>query len=88
MAFIKIDDANRIAAASYNFHCGDGEIEIEIPAGIALENIHDYKYVNGEFVYDPVPVPDYPDDPKTDLAGRVAELEEQLVATKILLGVE
>ena len=58
MAYIKIDNTNRITAASYNFHCGDGEIEVVIPEDIQLENIHDYLYINGDYAYDPLPKPE------------------------------
>lgn len=55
MAYIKIDETNRITAASLEFHCGEGEIEVEIPEEIELKDINEYKYVNGEFVYDSLP---------------------------------
>ena len=55
MAYIKIDETNRIIAASYNFHCGDGEIEVTIPEDVPFENIHDYLYDDGEWIYDPIP---------------------------------
>lgn len=58
MAYIKINETNRITAASYYYHCGDGEIEVDIPAGIELEHIHEYLYVNGSFVHDPLPMID------------------------------
>ena len=60
MAYIKTDETGRITAASYDFHCGDGEIQVEIPEGVPFAQIHDYRYADGTFVYDPVP------DPKED----------------------
>ena len=56
MAFINIDDTNRIVAASYDFHCGDNEIEVTIPEEIELVKIHEYKYINNKFVHDPLPI--------------------------------
>lgn len=57
MAFIKIDNEGRITAASYNYHCGDDEIEVTIPQEIdELSKIHDYLYVDGEFIYSPAVV--------------------------------
>lgn len=63
MAYIKIDDDNRITAASYDFHCGDGEIETNIPEEIQIEDIHDYLYIDRQYVYDPLPEPE-PIEPK------------------------
>lgn len=58
MAYIKIDSENRITAASCDFHCGDGEIEVEIPEEIRIPDIHNYLFIDGEFVYDPLPKPE------------------------------
>lgn len=67
MAYIKIDETNRITAASHNYHCGDGEIETTIPEEIQLKDIHDYLYIDGAYVYDPLPDPIEPDPvPTTD----------------------
>ena len=50
-------------------------------------NLPDYLYVDGEYVYDPLPVPD-PPEPKPTQEERIAHLEEELKAAKILLGLE
>ena len=65
MAYIIIDEKNYITAASETHHCGEGEIEVEIPAEVWENGIHDYKYVDGEFVFDPIPEPE-PDQPESD----------------------
>lgn len=57
MAYIKINETGRIVAASRNYHCGHGEIEIEIPAEIEIDTICEYLYVSGEFVHAPIPKP-------------------------------
>lgn len=54
MAYIKIDETNRIVAASGTHHCGYGEIQVEIPYEITIEHIHDYLYIDGDFVYEPL----------------------------------
>ena len=69
MAYIKIDGTNRITAASHNFHCGDGELVVAIPDDISIEEMHNYKFENNEFVYDPLPVND---------SVRIAELKQYL----------
>lgn len=57
MAFIKIDNEGRVTAASYEYHCGEGELEVTIPQEIdELSKIHDYLYVDGEFIYSPAVV--------------------------------
>ena len=57
MAYIKIDETNRITAASHNYHCGNGEVEVIIPNEMDITEIHDYLYVDGKFVHDPLPKP-------------------------------
>lgn len=52
----------------------------ELPAG----NLTDYCYVDGKFVYSPLEHP----EPEPDYEARIAALEEELAAAKILLGVE
>lgn len=64
MAYIIIDDTNRITAASSTHHCGEGEIEVEIPEEVWVNGIHNHKYDNGEFVYEPIPEPEQP-EPET-----------------------
>ena len=77
MAYIKIDTTGRITAASNEFHCGDGEIEVVIPAEIELKNIHEYKYINDEFVHDPLPT----EEPK---ATQLDVIEAQVTYTAMM----
>lgn len=65
MAYIIIDETKRITAASETHHCGEREIEIEIPEDVWAKGIHDYKYESGEFVYDPISKPDLPESEAT-----------------------
>lgn len=55
----------------------------ELPVG----NLTDYCYVDGQYVYNPLPKPE-PVVPEPDYEIRIAALEEDLAAAKILLGVE
>lgn len=66
MAYIKIDVTNRITAASYDFHCGEGEIEVDIPSEVSFSDIHDYRYENGDFIHDPRPEQEPPASPETE----------------------
>ena len=49
----------------------------------------DYLFINGQYVYDPVPVTEpEPEEPTPTLEERVSAVEDQLEFTKIILGVE
>ena len=79
MAYIKIDSEGRITAASKSFHCGEGEIEVTIPEEIGLEIIHEYRYVNGEFIHAPKPQPEQPATQPTQ-EERITALEGKIAA--------
>jgi hypothetical protein len=78
MAYIKIDKTNRITAASYDYHCGEGEVEVDIPAEITLDHIHEYLYVNGEFVHDPIV------EPVVETATQLDRIEAQVAYTAMM----
>lgn len=65
-----------------NGNYGNMPIVDSLPEG----NLSDYRYVNDEYIYDPLPIPEQTDSKPTQ-EERIAALEEQLLATKILLGV-
>lgn len=78
MAYIKIAEDGRITAASRTHHCGDGELEVEIPEEIGIETIHEYRYVDGAFIHDPkLPVPGETGPTQEE---RIKALEDQLAA--------
>jgi hypothetical protein len=85
MAYIKIDKTNRITAASYDFHCGEGELKVDIPAEITLDHIHEYLFVNGKFVHNPIiePVEEVP----TQLDKIEAQVTYTAMMTDTMLGV-
>lgn len=86
MAYIKTDETCRIISASYNFHCGDGEIKVAIPPDIHINNIRDYLYMNGEFIYMPEPVIDEPEPEGGDtLLSEVRSIKAQLISTQLKL---
>lgn len=49
-----------------------GMINLTPPDEFSLENMHDWKVVDGEFIYDPVPLPEVP-----TLGERITALEEE-----------
>lgn len=76
-----LDEDNRIIAAPLQRYAPDGaEIVDELPDG----NITDYLRIDGEYVYDPRPVPEppVPTEPiekrVETVEGKTAELEESL----------
>lgn len=74
MYAINIDNTCRILSATYSQYANDNYIIVEdLPVG----DITDYLYINGEFVYNPLPVPEVPQEEPT-AEQRIAELEEAL----------
>lgn len=51
-------------------------IELSPPDNFIPEEMHDWKYLNGEFVHDPEPKP----DPMPSPMERITALEEKLAA--------
>ena len=86
MAYIKIDETGRITAASYNYHCGDGEIKVTIPAEINIDNIRDYLYVNGGFVHNPEPNIDNTEQGEENkVMSERSNIKSQLISTQLKL---
>ena len=68
------NETNRINYATYEAFCNKDAILVNnLPNG----NITDYLYINGEFVYDPIPEPEPEPDPIEVLQSEVAELKSQ-----------
>ena len=58
MFALNLDTDGRILSATFP-QCAHGDVVIvdKLPEG----NIADYLYINGEYVYDPIPVPEEPE---------------------------
>lgn len=72
---LKIHEDNRIGYACVVLQNGnyDGMPIVDtLPDG----NLPDYRYVAGEYIYDPLPVPD-PVEPEPTAEERIAALEEE-----------
>ena len=82
---MQVDNTKQIIAVSYS----DGTLTetdgIEVN-GLPTGNPLDYKYINGEYIASPRPEPEPPKPSNTE--ARIKALEDELAATKILLGVE
>lgn len=80
MAYIKTDDTGRVTAAAYlPYHCGDGEVYVEIPRDFA-EPVQDWVLEDGVLVYDPLPVEKTPADQMEVLQQENALLKAQVQA--------
>ena len=54
---LNLDGINRILSATFEEYAAPGQpIVDELPDG----NLNDYRYANGNYVYDPLPVPPAP----------------------------
>lgn len=70
---LKLGEGGRIFyATSIEFAPHDAVYVENLPKG----DVADYCYVNGEFVYNPLPEPEQPEE--TPLEARVGDLEEAL----------
>lgn len=70
---INLADDGRVLSVTYAKYAPTGAVLVdELPEG----NVVDYRYVEGDYVYDPIPVTEVELVP-TD-AERIAELEEAL----------
>lgn len=59
-------------------------LDITPPKEFSFDNACEWKYKNGEWTH----TPHYPPPPQPTQAERIAALEEELRAAKILLGLE
>ena len=85
MMYIKYDpDTLRLTAvAAPGYHCGEGEVSVELPEDFASESIADWKYDDGKLVYDPLPVEPV-EEPVSD-SERIAALEKKVGEQAALL---
>lgn len=81
--FFAFNDENRVMISSEE-PVAPNMVELVPPDGFDLDFQSDWKFVNGVWQYDPMPKEEQlPTD-----SDRIADLEAQLAAAKILLGVE
>lgn len=76
MYALNLDENGRILSVTLEKYAPKDATLVEtLPDG----NVADYLYVEGEYVYDPLPEPEQPEQPE-DLSVRVQALEDQLAA--------
>ena len=74
MYALNLADDGRILSATYpKYALADAVTVDALPEG----DIYDYRYVNGEYVYDPFPVLE-PEEPAPTLEGRVSAVEDDV----------
>ena len=81
---LNLDEEGRILSATFDQYAPASQPRV---AALPDGDLCEYRYIDGAFVYDPLPIPE-PSEPTPTPMERIAALEEQLAATKILLGVE
>lgn len=68
---LNLAEDGRILSVTYGKYATSGAPLVgELPEG----NVYDYRYVNGEYIYDPQPEPEKP-EPGATLEDRVTDLE-------------
>lgn len=71
---LNLAEDGRILSATYPEYAPDDAVQVEaLPEG----DISDYRYVEGELAYDPLPEPEQPEAQPTP-EERITELEEAL----------
>lgn len=82
---LNLDEDGRILSATYESYAVPGMPIVDtLPDG----DITDYKYINGSYVYDPLPKPQPPDpDPGPDPTGSVTYATYDELAVAIREGV-
>ena len=67
---LNLAEDGRVLSVTFEKYAPEDAVKVEeLPDG----NVADYRYVDGEFVYDPLPKPEQPDTPT--LEDRVGTLE-------------
>lgn len=79
---LNLAEDNRILSATYAKHAPKSAVLVdELPEG----NIADYRYVDGEYVYDPLPEPDPVEPEITELEQLRADVDYIAMETGVEL---
>lgn len=70
MFALNLNEDNRVLSVTYPQYAPENAPQVEtLPKG----DLYDYLYVNGEFVYDPLPV-----EPQPEPVDEMAQMKEQI----------
>lgn len=84
MYAINLDKDSRILRATMQGYADSDSIIVEsLPDG----NITDYKYIDGEYVHDPLPEPELPTEPES-IEKKVERVEASLLYFSMVTGVD
>lgn len=84
MHALNLDSNSRILSVTYDEFAPEEYPRVEtIPEG----NVADYKYINNEYVYDPLPEPDSP-DPEPTLKERLEQTEADIAFIAMMSDIE
>ena len=84
MYAINLNDDNRVLRATISGHADAESIIVDnLPDG----NLPDYKYVDGEYVYDPLPKPEEPPAVET-VEEKIERVEANLLYFSMMTGVD
>ena len=83
---LKIDENKRILSACIVLSNGDYH-DMYLVDYLPDGDVSDYLYIGNQYTYNPLPKPEQP-EPLPTQEERIAALEAQLLAAKILLGLE
>lgn len=83
---LNLGEDGRILSATYEEYAAEGMPIVEsLPAGETAEenDISNYRYVDGKYVYDPIPQPE-PEEP----VDRLGQLEADVMYLSMMTGVD
>lgn len=82
---LNLDEDGRILSATYESYAVAGMLVVDI---LPDNDITDYKYIDGSYVYDPLPVPE-PPEPKPSAEAEALEMvvDHECRITLLELGV-
>lgn len=76
MYALNLDQDGRILSVTYDQYAPKEQPRVDtLPVG----DTYDYRYIDGEYIYDPLPEPEQPEEQPT-MEERVKALEDQLAA--------
>lgn len=81
MVAIKVAADGRLLPAQFPF--GDNPEEAIHVESLPEGNVLDYKYINGEFVYDPLPIPEPEPEPEPE-PTQLDRIEAQAIYTAMM----
>lgn len=81
---LNLNEGKRILSVTFDKYAPENQPRVEtLPEG----NVSDYKFENGKYVYDPLPVPEEP-EPGPTLEQRVEQTEADIAFIAMMSDIE